>query len=187
MTKKMTKQVWLYALIALFVCAAIVGVAVAFTSTASAGTITGDETGTGTVNLTYTVKGNWSVSVSDVDDPAFKVNTAKDIKVEVTEAVLASGKTLKVTVSGKNSDGDTFRLKHEQANDYIVYELKIKDGDAITSTNKDIITGITGESNLESPGVGEVTLQATLPEANAQQAKYSGSYEDTLTFTVTVA
>ena len=182
----MTKQVWLYALIALFVCAAIVGVAVAFTSTASAGTITGDDTGTGTVDLKYTVKGNWSVSVSDVDS-AFEVNTAKDIKVEVTEAVLASGKTLKVTVSGKNSDGDTFRLKHEQANDYITYELKIKDGDAITSSNKDIITGITGESNLESVGVGEVTLQATLPEANAQQAKYSGSYEDTLTCTVTVA
>lgn len=178
MTKKMTKQVWLYALIALFVCAAIVGVAVAFTSTASADEVQitdqGSGTGTGNVTVKYEVKGEWEVTIS-ADSMVLVPGSDQTITVTVDKAILADGESLKVTVNGANMGSGKYRLKHQSRELYLEYSLKEDARDL--GENSEIISVSGGATDT-------ATLTANLSTAEAEKAVYSGSYTDTLTFTV---
>ncbi len=177
----MTKQVWLYALIALFVCAAIVGVAVAFTSTASAAEINqGTPDKQGTVNVTYTVGEAWVVSISE-SSLALTPDKESSFTVQVTSALVENGKHLSVTVSSENYNSG---WKLVNSGDALAYSLKKDTESDDLQNNATIISGV-DHSNY-SGQAGSVTLKAKIEQAAAGAAIHSGTYSDTLTFTVKV-
>ncbi len=144
---------------------------------ASAEPITQDnEEQSGKMNVTYHADDAWSVTIPEaieIGGSEVTVSVADGMKIE-------KGKSLKITVSSKNSWKVQSASDVSGENGY-EYELK-KDGTRVTSEVLSVGAGTSGEQTA--------SLTAELTEtAKTDAEKYStgdGDYTDELTFTVTV-
>ena len=123
------------------------------------------ENKTGTTEVTHTVSDSYIVTIPD------SMTVGTDATVSVSDVTLAEGYSLAVSVSSTQYDNG-WKLKN--GDDTLGYTLKIDNEDV--ANNGIVLTA-------ESGGTGTKTLVTALDGT----AKYSGTYKDTLTFSVNVA
>lgn len=140
---------------------ALAGTIGAVTVSADQG-LSNSETQTGSVEVQHTETAKWTATLSDGP-----VDNGGTITFEFTDVMTEADKTLKVTVTSSNS----WKLKNSDKE--LEYDVK-KGGDSIKGDGV-ILEEITGESETKK---AELTIEIT------GEAKYAGTYSDTLTFTV---
>lgn len=123
-----------------------------------------NERKTGTTEVTHTVSDSYIVTIPD------SMTVGTDATVSASDVTLAKGYNLAVSVSSAQYDNG-WKLKNN--GEALGYTLKI--GDKDVANNGIILTA-------ESGGTETKTLVTALDGT----AKYSGSYTDTLTFSVTL-
>lgn len=125
----------------------------------------------GTQNLTVNYVVDESFKVVIPDGPVDLKTNATDQKVEAKDVVIGENKTLKVTVSSTNS----WKLKNgDKELDYTLSAGTFNSGSAPSAALLEVAAGTaTGEVTLNFSVTGTPTV--------------SGTYQDTLTFTATVA
>lgn len=131
-----------------------------------------DNAGTTTVN--YGVSENYTVTIPA--DITLSANGETDVEVNTSSVVVEYGKQLTVSVSSNNySEGKWYLVDNANASNKLEYS--IKNGDDAVASNDTILTVAAG-TTVEQ----KVTLKAKLVD----KATYSGTYKDTLTFSVNV-
>lgn len=137
---------------------------------ASAATIDQDsEPATGQTTVTYSVSDSWEVTIPET----IVVNGAGG-NVTVSKVVIEQGKQLAVTVESTND----WKVQDAEGNGF-TYELKSGE-DVISSGVLTVAAGTETETTK--------TLTAELNDSNGGKYSTGGeTYEETLTFTVTIA
>ncbi len=143
-----------------------------FTATAVAST-------TDTLTLSGTISS--SVSVSVAADPAASSldlgQTQSDLQVGVVTENSNAANGYKIRARSANAS----KIKHSTAADHVAYTMKYNGGSAVTLTtaNQDVKTQNTGGS------YSGVTSNVTISYTGASSGTLrSGSYSDTITFTI---
>lgn len=121
---------------------------------------------TGSTEITYTVSDSYVVTIPD------SMTVGTNASVSVSNVTIAKGYDLAVSVSS-NQYNNGWKLKNND--DAIGYSLKINN-EAVANNG----TVLTAESGVST----SITLVTAL--AGNKSPKYSGSYTDTLTFSVAV-
>ena len=174
------KKLVLTASLVVLVAAAILAIALVITfnanGTAFAADITSGGGTTGETTVTYTVQDTWKVTIPETIDLAGDGTGT----VEASGVKIEKGKNLTVTVTSQN-DWELFEGGEKGTpGDGIKYELKkegtkLNDGDNVL----EVAAGTDGISQK---------LTAEITEYKKDNLSTGGkAYEDTLTFTVTVA
>ena len=133
-------------------------------------TVNGDS---GTVVVKYTTSEAYTVTIpADVTLTSTKLSDTGN--VTVSDALLASGETLKIAVESANN----YKLVNSTSG--IAYTLKSGDT-AITVDNNVVLSVAAGTKS----GSAELTFATT--EEDVKAATIAGDHKDTLTFTVSVA
>lgn len=146
--------------------ALVLAMVLAMSTTAFATEITGNS---GSTDITYTYEAPVDSYVVTIPD-SMEVGT--DANVSIKDVVLAVGYQLTVSISSTQYDNG---WKLQNNGDTLNYTLKI-DGTDVTN-NGTVLTAKNGNEVSK-------TLVTAVPEG--QKPKYSGSYTDTLTFSVSV-
>lgn len=138
--------------------------------TAFAATI---ENGTGTVEVTYGVSENYTVTI-----PANTTLTADGVNMDISasDVVIPYGNQLTVSISSFNYADNKWYLV-DDANASNKLEYSIKNGENAVASDDTILTVAAGTTEVQT-----TTLTAKL----VGTATYSGTYKDTLTFSVNV-
>lgn len=168
--------------IALLSAGALLSLGIAATAgglTASAATtdLQSGAQSSGQVTLTREVEEAWKVSFED--SVTLAAGTGElTITVDGDNLKIAPDKSLKVTVAS----GNEWKLKN--GSDEVAYTAKtdfsgLADNNLDNDTNNTVMQGITSESSDK-----DAKLTFTYSEENL---KHAGSYQDTLTFNVTVS
>lgn len=140
-------------------------------TTAFAATI---ENGTGTVEVTYGVSENYTVTI-----PANTTLTADGVNMDISASnvVIPYGNQLTVSISSSNyADSKWYLVDDTNASNKLEYS--IKNGENVVASDDTVLTIAAGTTEEQ-----KATLTATL----VGTATYSGTYKDTLTFSVSVA
>ena len=129
---------------------------------------------TGTVDVTYTIADSdesYIVTIpADVNLSSAAISKTGDVKV--TNAVLKSGNTLKISVATANG----FNL----VNGVSAIPYTVSDGAAAIANDGTVLTVAAGTASSTK------TLTFATTADNVKQATLTGAHKDTLTFTVSV-
>lgn len=140
-------------------------------TTAFAATI---ENGTGTVEVIYGVSEKYTVTIPA--DITLTANHESDIEISASDVVIPYGNELTVSISSTNyTDSKWYLVDSASASNKLEYS--IKNGENDVTSGSTILTVAAGTTEKQ-----EVTLKAKLVD----KATYSGTYKDTLTFSVNV-
>lgn len=140
--------------------------------TAFAATIEGNE---GSVEVTYGVEDSYVVTIP----ASFTVGATEGTEVSASDVVIGYGEQLTVSISSTNYDTESskwYLVDTANAENKLNYTIKVGDADVV---NNGVI--------LTVPAGTAETVSASLATALVDQATVSGTYKDTITFTVTVA
>ena len=129
----------------------------------------------GTTNVTYTTEEAYTVTIpADITLTSSKLSATGNVKV--TNALLGSGETLKITVASSNG----YNLVNGDSK--IAYTVK-KGETTITADANEVISV---EAGVKITDTNSAALTFATTEANIKAATAAGAHKDTLTFTVSV-
>lgn len=140
--------------------------------TAFAATI---ENGTGTVEVTYGVSESYTVIIPA--DITLTANQESDMEISASDVVIPYGNELTVSISSTNYTDSKWYLV-EAANTANKLEYSVKNGENAVASGDTILTVAAGTAENQT-----VNLTTKL----VGTATHSGTYKDTLTFSVSVA
>lgn len=140
--------------------------------TAFAATI---ENGTGTVEVTYGVSESYTVTIPA--DITLTANQESDMEISASDVVIPYGNELTVSISSTNYTDSKWYLV-EAANTANKLEYSVKNGENAVASGDTILTVAAGTAENQT-----VNLTTKL----VGTATHSGTYKDTLTFSVSVA
>lgn len=137
--------------------------------TAFAATIEGNE---GTVEVTYGVEDSYVVTIPATID--LSEDAASNMEISAANVVIGYGEQLTVSISSANyADSKWYLVDTENAENKLTYSVKLGDADLASG---DVVLTV-------DAGTAE-TATATLTTALVGTATVSGTYKDTITFTV---
>lgn len=149
------------------------GMALAMPFTAMAATISESGNQSGMMNLEYTQKTAYTVTIPD-DVTFASAEESKAATVKAEGVVIDHGTSLKVAVKSDNYDAG-WKLADEKVG-----------GDKIDYTFEANNIAVDNNGILLTVPAGQATGETTLTLKGPKAALKSGTYKDTLTFTVTV-
>lgn len=137
--------------------------------TAFAATIEGNE---GTVEVTYGVEDSYVVTIPATID--LSEDAASNMEISAANVVIGYGEQLTVSISSANyADSKWYLVDTENAENKLTYSVKLGDADLASG---DVVLTV-------DAGTAE-TATATITTALVDTAIVSGTYKDTITFTV---
>ena len=142
---------------------------------AYATSITIDGTQTASTVVTYGLDEGYTVTIPD--SVALNTDGVGTATLSASNVVIASGKTLNVRISGADYVNAWELIDQADANNAITYSIK---KDEVEVKSGDVVLAAASGDNWNS------TVSAALDFKSTEASSKSGSYKDTLTFTVSI-
>lgn len=154
--------------------AILLAVAMMATMSTTAFAATIGEDGTGSVVITYGVEDSYVVTIPA--DITLSADAASTMEISAADVVIGYGEQLTVSVSSANyADSKWYLVDTANANNKLEYS--VKNGETAVASGGTILTVAAGTTDTTT-----VTLSTQLVDT----ATVSGTYTDTITFTVKV-